>query len=405
MLRPRFEPEEREASARIDAALRGNMPGLDGLRGLAIAGVLACHFTNAWPGSAALDRGAMEVFGLGWAGVDLFFVLSGFLITGILVDQVGAPGWWGGFLLRRVLRIFPLYYLALALFGLFGPSLGLIDRWTFGRWGFWYWSYLGNWAYAARQVIPPLSHFWSLGVEEQFYLFWPLVVLAARGKRLAVLSAGLVVLSPALRAWIVHGSGWPVGSAFRVTIGRLDGLAMGALLAVAFRHAAGRSLALRSWRWAAALGAAAFVCLGAPLGFDMHRAVLEVWSHTALALAFGGLLAGAVAGEAAGSGLARALAASPLRALGRLSYGVYVWHYFVHVGLLGALRARPAGVALLATRGGYLAYAACGVALSLAFAWASYHLVEKRFLALKDRLAPKRRSRPLHGAQEAAPRG
>src|SRR5512142_1677259 len=307
----------------------GNLPALDGLRGLAIAGVLACHFLNAWPILTAVDRRAIDVLGLGWAGVDLFFVLSGFLITGILVDQVGTPGWWTSFLLRRALRIFPLYYLALALFGLLGPALGLIDPWTFGRWGFWYWTYLGNWAYAARQVIPPLSHFWSLGVEEQFYLLWPLVVLAtARGKRLVFLTAGLVLIAPVLRAWIVFGSGWPVGSAFRVTPGRLDGLAMGALLAVAFRDPAGRALAARAWPWAAALGALGFVALGAPLGFDMHRAPMEIWSHSALAVAFGGLLAGAVEGQASGSRLVRALSAAPLRALGRVSYGVYVWHYF-----------------------------------------------------------------------------
>ncbi|HSP20456.1 MAG TPA: acyltransferase, partial [Myxococcaceae bacterium] len=283
--------------------------------------------------------------------------------------------------------------LALALFGLLGPALGLIDPWTFGRWGLWYWAYLGNWAYAARQVIPPLSHFWSLAVEEQFYLLWPLVVLLARGRRLALLTAGLVVVSPVLRAWIVHGSGWPVGSAFRVTLGRLDGLAMGALLAVAFRDPAGRAWVARAWPWAAALGAMGFVALGAPLDFDMHQARLEIWSHTALALAFGGLLAGAVAGEGVSSRLSRVLSAGPLRALGRISYGVYVWHYLVHVGALRALRAHPAGAALLATRPGYLAYAVLGAAASIALAWASYHLVEKRFLALKDRLAPRRETR------------
>jgi peptidoglycan/LPS O-acetylase OafA/YrhL len=361
------------------------IPALDGLRGLAIAGVLACHFGNAWPGAGPLDRAVRAATDLGWTGVDLFFVLSGFLITGILVDSVGAPGWWRGFLVRRALRIFPLYYLALALFGLFGPALGLVDPWTFGRWGAWYWAYLGNWAYAARQGIPALSHFWSLAVEEQFYLLWPLVVLAARGRRLLAVTAGLVLLSPALRAWIVHGSGWPVGTAFRVTLGRLDGLAMGALLAVLLRAPGARAWVARAWPWAAALGAAGFLALAAPLGFDMHRAPLEVWSHSLLAVAFGGVLVGAIFG----GWLPRALAAAPLRALGKVSYGVYVWHYFIHYGCLQALRARPATAAFLATRAGYLAYAAAGVAASIAVAWASYALVEQRFLALKDRWAPR----------------
>jgi peptidoglycan/LPS O-acetylase OafA/YrhL len=371
-------------SARPDGTIRT----LDGLRGLAIAGVLACHFLNAWPGRTPVDRLAIEGLGLGWAGVDLFFVLSGFLITGILVDSLGARRWWWGFLVRRALRIFPLYYLALALFGLLGPAVGLVDPWTFGRWGRWYWSYLGNWAFPAREVIPALSHFWSLGVEEQFYLAWPAVVLLARGRRLGLVSAALVLAGPALRALVVD-SGWPVGSAFRVTPGRVDALAMGALLAVLLRSTAGRAAVARTWRPAALLGALGFAALGAPLGFDMHARPLEIWSHSLLAVAFGGLLAGAVLAEGSASPLARALSARPLRRLGRYAYGLYVWHYFVHVGALAALRARPWGAALLATRAGYLAYAAGGVLASLAAAALSYRLVERPFLALKDRLAPR----------------
>jgi peptidoglycan/LPS O-acetylase OafA/YrhL len=378
---------------RLPAALRGNLLALDGLRGLAIAGVLACHFLNAWPGATALDRAAVAVLGLGWAGVDLFFVLSGFLITGILVDTLGAARWWTGFLVRRALRIFPLYYLALALFGLAGPALGLVDRWTFGRWGWWYWSYLGNWAFPAEQVIPALSHFWSLAVEEQFYLAWPAVVLLARGRRLAAVCAGLFAAGPLLRLAIVD-AGWPVGSAFRVTPGRVDALALGGLLAVALRDPALRSAALRLARPAAIAGAVGFVALGAPHGFDMHARPLELWSHTLLALAFVGLLAAAVESEAAGGRLAAALAAPRLRALGRYAYGLYVWHYLIHVGALGALRATAAGAALLATRAGYAAYAALGVAASLALAWASWHFVERRFLAWKDRLAPRVTAQP-----------
>src|SRR5512137_3160962 len=106
------------------------MPSLDGLRGLAIGGVLASHFLGSWPLASAGDRAFIAVVGLGWSGVDLFFVLSGFLITGILVDTLGAAGWWRAFLTRRTLRIFPLYYLALAVFWWAGPAAGLIDVWT-----------------------------------------------------------------------------------------------------------------------------------------------------------------------------------------------------------------------------------------------------------------------------------
>lgn len=372
------------ADARVAEALGATMPSLDGLRGLAIGGVLAAHLLNAWPGRAPLDEALIAALGLGWAGVDLFFVLSGLLITGILVDGLGAPRWWRSFMARRALRIFPLYYLALALFGLLGPAAGLIDPWTFGRWGWWYWSYLGNWAFAAGQVIPPLSHFWSLAVEEQFYLLWPAVVLLARGRRLAWAALALVLAGPALRALVVYATCWPPGSAYRVTPGRLDELAMGAALAVALRDAALRPWVRRAWPLAAAAGGSGFLLLGLAQGpFDMHRPALEIWSHSLLGLGFAGLVAGAVTGEGTAAPLQRLLRLAPLQALGRYSYGLYVVHYFVHVGLLRALRATPAGAALLGSRPGYALYALGGAAASLALAVASWHLVERRFLALK----------------------
>jgi peptidoglycan/LPS O-acetylase OafA/YrhL len=379
--------------ARIAGALRRTMPSLDGLRGLAIGGVLASHFLNIWPLASPGDRAFIAAVGLGWSGVDLFFVLSGFLITGILVDTLGAANWWPAFLARRTLRIFPLYYLALAIFWCAGPLAGLIDTWTLRRWGWWYWSYLGNWAFAARQTIPSLTHFWSLGVEEQFYLFWPLVVWLARGRRLAVVAAGLFAAGPLFRFAIVEASGWPAGSAFRVTPGRIDQLALGALLAVLFRSAAGRAWLSRWWTVAAVGGALAFVALGLPLGpFDMHRPTMEIWSHTLLGLAYGGLLAGAVAGEGTAGRLQRVLGAAPLQVLGRYSYGLYVVHYFVHEAAVPLLRRWPAGAAALGTRGGVLAYAAAATAASLGLAWLSWHLFEKRFLALKSRFVARERT-------------
>ena len=385
------------ADARVAAAVRGTMHGLDGLRGLAIGGVLAAHFLNAWPGQAPLERAVIGALGLGWAGVDLFFVLSGLLITGILVDTLGAEGWWSSFLARRALRIVPLYWLALALFGLIGPDVGLIDPWTFGRWGWWYWTYLGNWAFAFQQVIPPLSHFWSLGVEEQFYLAWPAVVLAARGRRLGQVALGLFLLGPALRAVIVFATGWPPGSAYRVTPGRVDQLALGALLAVLLRSPRGRALLVVAWRPVALAGAVAFVALGlspAGDGFDMHRPALEIWSHTLLGLALAGLVAGTVCTEGTGAPLQRLLAARPLQALGRYSYGIYVIHYLVHLAALHWLRGSEAGAALLGSRAGYLAYAAGGAAVTVALAVASWHLLEKRFLSLKRFFVVRPRTAP-----------
>jgi peptidoglycan/LPS O-acetylase OafA/YrhL len=376
--------------ARIAAALGRTMPALDGLRGLAIGGVLASHFLDRWPLETGADRAFLAVVGLGWSGVDLFFVLSGLLITGILVDTIGAPNWWRSFLARRTLRIFPLYYLALAVFWVAGPAAGLIDPWTLRRWGWWYWSYLGNWAFAAEQTIPALTHLWSLAVEEQFYLLWPLLVWLARGRRLAVVAAGLFAAGPLLRFAIVAWSGWPVGSAFRVTPGRIDQLALGALLAVLLRAPGGRAWLWRWWRPVALAGGLGFLALGLPRGpFDMHVAALEVWSHTLLGLAYGGLLCAAVLGEGTGDRLQRLLRTRPLQVLGRYSYGLYMVHFFVREGALPALERWPAAAAALGTRTGVLAWAAAATALSLGLAWLSFHLFEQRFLALKGRFAAR----------------
>ncbi len=377
------------ADARLDAALRGNMPSLDGLRGIAIALVLLVHFGNGWRWPTAADGVLADALGLGWTGVDLFFVLSGFLITGILVDSAGRSRWWSAFFMRRVLRIFPLHYLALAMFWVAAPIAGIADSWTLRRWGFWYWGYLSNWAFAARETIPGLSHFWSLAVEEQFYLLWPAVVLLARGKRLALLAGTLVAGGPLVRFAIVAFAGWPPGSAYRVTPGRIDELAMGALLAVAVRTVSWRPLLRRAWAPAALAGAGGFLALGAVCGhYDMHHPTLEIWSHTLLALAAGGVVLGAVLSEGTASPLQRALGGTALRFLGRYSYGLYVVHLFVHEAAFPFLRARPAGAALLASRGGYVLYMAAGVTASILLAVASFHLVEKRFLALKSRFTP-----------------
>jgi peptidoglycan/LPS O-acetylase OafA/YrhL len=157
---------------------------LDGLRGFAILMVLFVHFIGDATPHTAVERALVKLANYGIWGVDLFFVLSGFLITGILHDAKSSPHYFRDFYVRRTLRIFPLYYSALAL--LFGvlPVLpvaypaGLAES---ARHQAWLWCYVTN-VYLARAgawALPYVSHFWSLAVEEHFYLLWPIVVLTS----------------------------------------------------------------------------------------------------------------------------------------------------------------------------------------------------------------------------------
>ena len=169
----------------IPSTTRTHLPGLDGLRGTAIIAVLLCHYTLLMPKDRLLP-GLLEN---GWAGVDLFFVLSGFLITGILFDARNRQHFFRNFYLRRILRIFPLYYAFLVILCIvllmLHPRDGTQDLWHAQPW---LWTYTVNIWLAHQQtwtawtdMIGPL---WSLSVEEQFYLVWPLVVFSLSQRHL-----------------------------------------------------------------------------------------------------------------------------------------------------------------------------------------------------------------------------
>jgi peptidoglycan/LPS O-acetylase OafA/YrhL len=134
--------------------------------------VITFHVGSSEP-STVLPHVA-QCLGIGWCGVDLFFVLSGFLITGILLDTKGTPQAWRNFYARRVLRIFPLYYLTLvAYFHLLPTAAHLLSR--HGRYlrteEAWYWLYVCNWSPSLGMAHEQLTHLWSLSIEEQFYVF------------------------------------------------------------------------------------------------------------------------------------------------------------------------------------------------------------------------------------------
>src|SRR5260221_720191 len=226
--------------------LRGHMPVLDGVRGLAIVLVLLVHFTPPGQSHTVLGTLTKALASIGNVGVDLFFVLSGFLITGILLDAKGGPHYFRTFYARRSLRIFPLYYgvlfvtfVILPIF--YAPRTPDAGR-VFHDQG-WLWFYVSNIKGGLSEFERPFSagwiqfdHFWSLAVEEQFYLVWPLLVLLLNRSRMMVLCVLLVIASLGIRYWLYHKNDQTLAF-YTMTPCRIDELATGGLIALIARDA------------------------------------------------------------------------------------------------------------------------------------------------------------------------
>ncbi len=311
--------------------LRKYMPELDGLRAIAIILVVWHNVTAGRYTGDFFWRLVNLLSNAGWVGVQLFFVLSGFLITGILLDEEKSPGQLRNFYMRRVLRIFPLYYAVLCIAFVLVPALNIAPPWLQDdmRDQFWYWTFLVNWSAPLLGDGQALGHFWSLAVEEQFYLLWPLCVLVLSRRKLVVLGAFFVVSALLIRsALIAYDAEFAEAAAYKFTIARWDALAIGALLALWVRDDAWWRLWLRYSRFVG-VAAAIYIVMYAGLNrnFAPVAPSLGAFNQTAVALLFGAVLLVSLHwNENPATHWQRFLSHPIMRSIGKYSYAIYVFH-------------------------------------------------------------------------------
>ena len=300
---------------------RRHIPELDGIRGLAVLMVFLLHY---W-GGASFKNPVIHSTGVlvsgGWAGVSLFFVLSGFLITGIIWDDHDNPGWWKNFYARRVLRIFPLYYLCVLLVLITALFAGAGTMVLHRIWVLVF--YLQN-AIDIPSYGSSLgtAHLWSLAVEEQFYLIWPLIVSRCPDRQVArAVCVGIFLLSLLCRftMFLTHGLPLFVSLIFV----RWGELSMGCYLALSYHNP-------HRWQRLYRVSRIAFpILLVITLWAGFHRGTFSTvkmqslaWGVTLAGLLSGGLLVLALNNRYVGAIFRN----SALRRLGTISYGFYLFH-------------------------------------------------------------------------------
>ncbi len=319
------------------------------------------------------------------AEFDLFFVLSGFLITGLLLDAKGQQGFFRTFYLRRTLRIFPLYYGALAVLTtavilVFTGNKVLRDS---RHELIWFWLYLHNWLVTMTGKWPNLQsidHFWSLSVEEQFYLFWPLLVFVSNRRFLLRICIGILVSAFALR-YAALLCGVPPVTIYVNTFARMDALAIGAIIALLIRTSRAVPMLASLARPTAVLsGGLLVVIFVVRRRFDHFDFTTQTYGFTLLAVFFSTVLFSAIV-RPAHSLSSRVLSWAPLRYLGTISYGAYVFHqplcYLIRKVWPRALQSNYIG--------NHLCFFAVLLITTMALATASYYLYEIHFLKLKNR--------------------
>ena len=354
-----------------------HIPALDGLRGIAIIMVLLYHcFFPLWKFGASA----------GWVGVDLFFVLSGFLITGILLDSRKSKTYFKTFYLRRSLRIFPLYYLFLICFFLISPFFIAPGKlWPYQYYfdhQIWYWFYAPNWLITFDNHWPPvpkplLDHFWSLAIEEQFYLLWPLLVFVFNRRALILICLVLIFQSIIIRN-IFENIGKDYSSSYVFTFARLDAISIGALIAIMLRSEIGKGF-LEKHTLKVLLGSFVTLVLLTLFThtFNLKNEYFIRIGYTVIGLFFGAYMVWAMA---TGS-VANTISDNKFfKFFGKYSYGIYIYHWLVSPLLTDQLGKY---FSQFTSRSPWLLASFITVLIIIVMSVISFHLFEKQFLKLK----------------------
>lgn len=368
------------AEKKFESGSGRHYPALDGLRGIAILAVFCYHFGGGRTSSNWLIRAWSSFAETGWIGVDLFFVLSGFLITGILYDTAHRPNRIKNFYARRSLRIFPLYYGILLFFLVLTPVLHL--HWTPGH--LLYFFYLSN----MMPILTPsldspghwmmVGHLWSLAVEEQFYLVWPFIVWHVRDRRTLLMVSLAIVAATLMLRLVLVARGVSFNLIFPILPTRIDTLVCGGVAALLVRGPAPERLPIQS---VLLVSGPAVLALLLCMHFTTRGdEILGSFGYTIVAICFACLVFCAQQNRGLLAHLGRA---KFLQFFGRYSYGLYMYHGLLFIFFVELVRPVQRVVHSDLLGGAIVVVASLGITLGTAVL--SYHYFEAPLLKLKKR--------------------
>jgi peptidoglycan/LPS O-acetylase OafA/YrhL len=375
---------------------KGYIKGIDGLRAIAVIWVMLGHVATSidWTAVTVIDKLFVLLINSNWVGVQLFFVISGFLITKILLEGKDQQHQIRNFYIRRSLRIFPIYYITLAYIFIALPLFNATPTWldsvTEQQW--WFWTYLNNWSRPFYE-FGGITHLWSLAIEEQFYLIWPFIVVFLSTKRVMQISLFMVISAPIARFAMYYYAGnfgmtdeQGSRAAYNFTFARWDAIALGAYLAVLMTNKAAVA-------WLSAHGKKLLIIVIAVIAvqivvnhnFTSVAQGIGILNQTTASFAFAIALFFVVVNS--DKPMVSFLELSWMKSIGKVSYAMYIFHLPLMMFWLKLSPPDLTGVNQWLVVPVVLSYTAGFTLLIYLMSLLSWHFIEHPILKLKKRYA------------------